>query len=168
MAYIVQTAPAWQAPSLPPFLQDLLTFRGRMNRARYWVAVLSLMCIAIVMVLIAVATRAMIPVGVATAALAIITAVAFLALAVPGYFIAIKRLHDRNKSGHWLWLFCLAPAALNLLAKLAVVQGAAPVGIVVMLVSIGISMWGFIEIACLKGMRGPNRFGPDPLQAHVS
>ena len=23
---------------------------------------------------------------------------------MPFYFIAIKRLHDRNKSGHWLWL----------------------------------------------------------------
>ena len=47
MAYAVQTTPAWQAPSLPPFLQDFLTFRGRMNRARYWGAVLSLVCIAI-------------------------------------------------------------------------------------------------------------------------
>jgi uncharacterized membrane protein YhaH (DUF805 family) len=68
--------------------------------------------------------------GVAAAALAIIAAVALLALAIPGYFIAIKRLHDRNKSGHWLWLFCLAPGVLNLLGKLAVAQGAALVGIV--------------------------------------
>src|SRR5215472_1155785 len=35
-SYAIQTTPAWQAPSLPSFLQDLLTFRGRMNRARYW------------------------------------------------------------------------------------------------------------------------------------
>jgi len=126
------------------------------------------MCITLVMVLIAVATRAMIPSGLATAALAIITAVALLALAVPGYFIAIKRLHDRNKSGHWLWLFCLAPAVLNLLAKLAVMQGAAPVGIVIMLVSISISVWCFVEIACLRGTSGPNRFGPDPLQVQAS
>src|SRR5262249_2916153 len=136
MAYAVQTTPAWQAPSLPPFLQDLLTFRGRMNRARYWRAVLSLTCIAIVMGLFAGATRALIQSGVATAALAIITVVALLALAVPGYFIAIKRLHDRDKSGHWLWLFCLAPGVLNLLGKLAVAQGAVPVGIVIMVMSI--------------------------------
>jgi len=168
MAYAVQTTPAWQAPSLPPFLQDFLTFRGRMNRARYWGAGLILMIVAIVMGLIAGATLTMIQNGVAAVALVIITSVAMLALAVPGYFIAIKRLHDRNKSGHWLWLFCLAPAVLNLLGKLAVAQGAAPVGMVIMLASIGISIWGFVEIACLRGTSGPNRFGPDPLQAQAS
>ena len=168
MAYAVQTTPTWQPPSLPPFLQDLLTFRGRMNRARYWGAVLSLVCIAIMMGLIAGATHAMIQGGAAAAALAIIMAVALLALAVPGYFIAIKRLHDRNKSGHWLWLFCLAPAVLNLLGKLAVPQGAAAVGIVIIMVSVGISIWGFVEIACLRGTSGPNRFGPDLLQAQTS
>jgi hypothetical protein len=24
-------------------------------------------------------------------------------------------------------------------------------------------IWGFVEMACLKGTSGPNRFGPDPL-----
>ena len=163
MAYAVQTTPAWQAPSLPARSPDV----SRAHESRQVLgAVLSLMCIAIVMGLIAGATRAMI--HVAAAALAIITAVAFLALAVPGYFIAIKRLHDRNKSGHWLWLFCLAPAVPKLLGKLAVVRGAAPVGIIIMLVSIGVSIWGFVEIACLRGTSGPNRFGPDLLQAQAS
>jgi len=168
MAYAFQTKPGWQAPSLPPFLQDLLTFRGRMNRARYWEAALILMGIAIVMGLIAGATLVMIKSSVAAAALAIIAAVALLALAIPGYFIAIKRLHDRNKSGHWLWLFCLAPGVLNLLGKLAVAQGAPLVGIVIMLASIGISIWGFVDVACLPGTSGPNRFGPDPLRAQAS
>jgi len=168
MAYAFQTKPAWQAPSLPPFLQDLLTFRGRMNRARYWEAALILMGIAIVMGFSAAATLAMIKSGVAAAALVVIMSVALLTLAVPGYFIAIKRLHDRNKSGHWLWLFCLAPGVLNLLGKLAVAQGAAPVGLVIVLASIGISTWAFVEICCLRGTSGPNRFGPDPLQAQAS
>jgi len=168
MAYAFQTTPAWQAPSLPPFLQDLLTFRGRMNRAWYWEAALILMGIAIAMGLIAGATLAMIKSSVAAVALVVIMSVALLALAVPGYFIAIKRLHDRNKSGHWLWLFCLAPGVLNLLGKLAIAQGAALVGMVIMLVSIGISIWGFVDMACLPGTSGPNRFGPDPLQAQPS
>jgi len=178
MAYAFQTKPAWQAPSLPPFLQDLLTFRGRMNRAKYWEAALILTGIAIVMGLIAAATLAMIQSGVAAAylkhpvgvpvAFVVIMSVALLALAIPGCFIAIKRLHDRNKSGHWLWLFCLAPTVLNLLGKLAVAQGAAQVGMVIMLASIGISIWGFVDMACLPGTSGPNRFGPDPLQAPAS
>ncbi|HST09779.1 MAG TPA: DUF805 domain-containing protein [Terriglobales bacterium] len=168
MAYAFQTKPAWQAPSLPPFLEDLLTFRGRMNRARYWEVALILMGIAIVMGLIAVATIAMIQSRVAAAVLVVVMSVALLALAVPGYFIAIKRLHDRNKSGHWLWLFSLAPAVLNLLGRLVVAQGAAQVGMVIMLASIGISIWGFVDMACLPGTSGPNRFGPDPLQAQAS
>ena len=117
MAYAVQTTPAWQAPSLPPFLQDFLTFRGRMNRASYWGAGLILVIVAIVMGLIAGATLTMIQNGVAAVALVIITSVAMLALAVPGYFIAIKRLHDRNKSGHWHWLFCLAPRRREFIAR---------------------------------------------------
>jgi uncharacterized membrane protein YhaH (DUF805 family) len=126
------------------------------------------MCIAFAMGIIAGATRETIQSGVAVAALAIITVAAILTLAVPGYFIAIKRLHDRNKSGHWLWLSCLAPAVLNLLGKLAVPQGAAPVGSVIMLVSIGISIWGFVEITCLRGTSGPNATRPDLLQPKAS
>src|SRR5262245_32927801 len=168
MAYAIQTKPAWQEPLLAPFLQDLLTFRGRINRARYWGLALGLMSIAFLVGLIAVATQGMIHGGVVKGVLAFITAVALLALAVPCYFLAIRRLHDRNKSAHWLWLFCLAPAVLNLLAKVAVAQGAAALVLVIALPSIGISIWGFVAIGCLRGTCGPNRFGPDPLQTHAS
>ena len=36
-----------------------------------------------------------------------------------------------------------------------------------MLVAIALYLWGFVEILCLRGTRGPNRFGPDP-QAPVN
>jgi uncharacterized membrane protein YhaH (DUF805 family) len=32
-------------------------------------------------------------------------------------------------------------------------------------VMIALSLWGFVEMLCLRGTRGPNRFGPDPLAA---
>ena len=170
MSYAVQTLPAWQAPSLPPFLHDLLTFGtheprqllvgvpqtfGRRYGARaggwdrHWNHA-TLVQNHLVLVAFGVVSGAM-----------------FMALALPCYFLAIKRLHDRNKSGHWLWLFCVAPGALNLLGKLAAAQGAPPVGMAIMLAGVGISIWGFVEIVCLRGTTGPNRFGPDPLEARA-
>jgi uncharacterized membrane protein YhaH (DUF805 family) len=54
----------------------------------------------------------------------------------PSLAVSLKRLHDRNKSAWWLFL-ALIPI----------------VGII----------WVFIELGCLKGTAGENRFGPDPL-----
>ncbi len=34
-------------------------------------------------------------------------------------------------------------------------------------VMIALSLWGFVEMLCLRGTTGPNRFGPDP-QAPVN
>jgi uncharacterized membrane protein YhaH (DUF805 family) len=137
-----------------------------MNRARYWRAVLTVLCISVAVAIFAGLLRAI--GNVPMAAVAVFWGVLLIAFAVPCYFIAIKRLHDRNKSGHWLWLFCLAPGALNLMGKMAVAQGATPVGMALMLAGIGVSIWGFLEIACLRGTTGPNRFGPDPLQGQAA
>jgi uncharacterized membrane protein YhaH (DUF805 family) len=38
-------------------------------------------------------------------------------------------------------------------------------GVVLSLVGAAISIWGFVEIGCLKGTTGPNKYGPDPLPA---
>ncbi len=32
--------------------------------------------------------------------------------------------------------------------------------------SFAISIWGFVEIGCLRGTEGPNQYGPDPLPPH--
>jgi uncharacterized membrane protein YhaH (DUF805 family) len=72
----------------------------------------------------------------------------------------IKRLHDRGKGAWWLALFFIAPGLLDklsdwldnaLLASLASALG------------FGLTIWGFVELFCLRGNKGPNRFGPDPL-----
>jgi uncharacterized membrane protein YhaH (DUF805 family) len=33
------------------------------------------------------------------------------------------------------------------------------------LVAFAISIWGFVELGCLRGTDGPNTYGPDPLEA---
>ena len=51
--------------------------------------------------------------------------------------VNVKRWHDRDKSGWWV-LIELIPL-------------------------IG-SIWALVELGCLKGTYGKNRFGPDPLE----
>jgi uncharacterized membrane protein YhaH (DUF805 family) len=74
--------------------------------------------------------------------------------------ILIKRLHDRNKSGWWMVLFFVVPGLFTQFEdRLGDSNAIAILGLVASVVS----LWGFIEIACLGGTGGPNRFGPDPL-----
>jgi uncharacterized membrane protein YhaH (DUF805 family) len=45
-------------------------------------------------------------------------------------------------------------------------MGGANAGDVVFLcgfVAFALYIWGFVEMGCLRGTVGPNRFGPDPL-----
>jgi uncharacterized membrane protein YhaH (DUF805 family) len=72
----------------------------------------------------------------------------------------LKRLHDRNKSGWWNVPFFIAP---NLLGKLADGLDDSYAAVFLTLVAFVLGFWGFVELICLRGTRGPNRFGPDPL-----
>ncbi len=57
---------------------------------------------------------------------------------IPGFAGTTKRWHDRNRSGWW-----------SLLLLVPVIGW----------------IWVFISLGCRDGSRGPNRFGPDPLEA---
>jgi len=72
---------------------------------------------------------------------------------------AIKRLHDRDKSGWWLLAFYAFPAASSYVDD---VEGTG-LPYLFSLVRIVFSLWGFVELGCLRGTPGPNRFGPNPL-----
>ena len=88
----------------------------------------------------------------------IVVAIRFLAAST------VRRLHDRNKSGWWIVPFFIAP---NLLSKVGDWLGDSYPADFLMLVMIALSLWGFVEMLCLRGTGGPNRFGPDP-QAPVN
>jgi uncharacterized membrane protein YhaH (DUF805 family) len=72
---------------------------------------------------------------------------------------AVKRLHDRDKSGWWIVPFVIAPILLGVLANWLDDSWLADLFILVM---IALGLWGFVEILCLGGTSGPNRFGLDP------
>lgn len=73
---------------------------------------------------------------------------------------SVKRLHDRNKSAWWLLLFFALPGLFG--GRLGDWLG----DWATMLFSLNafvFSVWGFVEMYCLRGTKGTNRFGADPL-----
>ena len=68
-----------------------------------------------------------------------ITLIAELVFFLPGLAVSVRRLHDRDKSG-WFLLLIFIPL----------------VGAIILLI------W-----YCQRGTIGPNRFGPDPLEAKL-
>lgn len=75
------------------------------------------------------------------------------------------RLHDRDKSAWWLAVFYLVPGVLGQLAKAAWSAGAAGTALhyILALAAFALTIWGFVEIGCLRGTAGSNTYGPNPL-----
>ena len=65
-----------------------------------------------------------------------ISLIVSLVMIYPSIALSAKRWHDRDKSAWWILI------------------GLIPI--------IG-AIWAFVEVGCLKGTTGPNRFGPDPV-----
>ena len=167
----------------------LFSFEGRINRAKYWYAVFasSAFCGVLLGVWAFALGRifgasiksvhlnffdiAPVKVTFSDAGPAFTETLIFLLFYAGGtpivvfgmWFLAattVKRLHDHDKRGWWIVPLLIAPGVFNRLA------GRLPdtyaVG-VLELVAFVLCLWGFIELLCLRGTRGPNRFGPDPL-----
>jgi uncharacterized membrane protein YhaH (DUF805 family) len=75
--------------------------------------------------------------------------------------VSIRRLHDRNRSAWWLLLYVLAPAMLQTIAAFNDLDAAWTVMLNVF--AGAILIWAFIDVGCLRGTWGTNRYGPDPL-----
>lgn len=136
---------------LLPYLQ----VTGRTNRQSFWVtSVLNYLAFLVAML------AAM---GLPIVGLVIAVPVFFLALWV-GFAVAVRRLHDRNKSGWWLVIIYAPVFMLTVLG--AVVSASDPeTGSGLNALGLPFSIWAFVELGCLKGTSGPNRFGDDPLRA---
>jgi uncharacterized membrane protein YhaH (DUF805 family) len=62
-------------------------------------------------------------------------------------------------------VFCLVPGVLGQFAKFAGMAGEAGTVLhtILVLASLALTIWGFVEIGCLRGSAGANTYGPDPL-----
>lgn len=167
-------------PNAVNLTQLLFGFKGRIQRLYWWVATLAVGGVSgIVTVLLEVAARdsgkfALDPhtqqieptgvFGVAVLAVGLVNLWCNLALSV-------KRLHDRDRTGWWVVAQVLAVflAAISVIVAIAMATGQMPIWYVVAvaacLVAMVLSVWLFVEIGFLRGTKGPNRYGPDPLGA---
>jgi uncharacterized membrane protein YhaH (DUF805 family) len=77
--------------------------------------------------------------------------------------VGVKRLHDRNKRGWWVFLFLLVPVLAFMIGVLAPELGRELTwtGSAIVL---GLGVWALIELGVLTGTAGPNRYGPTPLR----
>jgi len=131
----------------------LFGFRGRLNRAQIWLFFLIALCAFAVLGGVLALVRT-------TIATVVVTVAICIPLFIAGIATAVKRLHDRNRSGWWVVLFLFVPAVLYLAALVFPAEGPGPlVSALLCLLAAPLSLWGFIEIYCLRGTEGDNRFG---------
>jgi uncharacterized membrane protein YhaH (DUF805 family) len=104
-----------------------VTFSGRASRSEYWYWALFATIVGIVAVVIDIVVFPDMDIRP-------VNTIVSLALFLPGLAVAIRRLHDIDRTGWW---FLIAFTII---------------GLIVLLV-----------FFCTKGTAGPNRYGPDPL-----
>ncbi|MGA7086461.1 MAG: DUF805 domain-containing protein [Pseudolabrys sp.] len=132
------------------WLELLFGFRGRINRAKYWLTFLiyfvALFALYILFGLFF--SFPTDPVGI------ILTfAIPFIPIVISSVALAIKRLHDRNKSGWWLLVFYLLPGVIDNIGMYTAVQ------LVFHLASLALSIWALVELGFLRGTSGSNKYG---------
>ncbi|MBR1249872.1 DUF805 domain-containing protein [Bradyrhizobium sp. AUGA SZCCT0169] len=77
---------------------------------------------------------------------------------------SVKRLHDRNKSGWWMLLFFVMPGLYSQFGnRLEALLDDSYFAIPLSLNAFVFTVWGFVELYCLKGTTGTNAYGADPL-----
>ena len=90
--------------------------------------------------------------------------VAYILLAwLPQLSVTVRRLHDTDRSGWFIFMPFLASVGAvcaALFVGLGFGEGAAPLLLLIMAVPLMANIW-FLVVLCLPGTHGPNRFGPD-------
>jgi uncharacterized membrane protein YhaH (DUF805 family) len=145
-------------------------FEGRINRAKFWLATL---IYALVDIVVKAAKSAASWLGAAHGFNhpVVIQTLCFgfeLALWLSCLAVFAKRLHDRDKSGWWLLVLYIAPIAAVLLAGLIGTMNSDFGGFAARMCFLAVFaffIWFFVELGCLQGTRGYNRYGRDPLAA---
>jgi uncharacterized membrane protein YhaH (DUF805 family) len=108
-------------------------FQGRLNRKPFWIATLVLWLVSVGVTLVA-----SLLFGSQSTATTFLQGVVGLVLLIPSLAVAVKRYHDRDKSGWWILILFIPIIGL---------------------------IWYIVELGFLPGTPGPNRYGPDPLAA---
>src|SRR4029079_13415503 len=133
-------------------------FDGRVNRAKFWIAVLIFAAINVVLAIVGYVMDQSVVFQALNSMLGIVILISSIA-------VGVKRLHDRNKSGWYLLLFYLVPSVLVVIGVLigAFVEDSSIIDTVLVPLVLAIAVWAFIEMGCMRGTIGINQYGPDPV-----
>jgi uncharacterized membrane protein YhaH (DUF805 family) len=154
----------------------LFSFEGRIGRAQCWLAGLVWwVCGGVITLAVLLATAFVLWAtgvqvdAIRTSTIPWVRYLIGLPLLAAGIWIvaatATKRLHDRERSGLWVLPFFVAPLLLDRLWDW--LESPVP-ALIVSGVSAALSLWCFVELFCLRGTAGPNRYGADPLAEIVA
>ena len=150
-------------------MQELFEFlfgaSGRINRAKYWRSLLVFIGAGLLVGVILFTAA-----GLAAPLFILMLVIVFIPWLLWGFAFHTERLHDRGKSAWWLVVFYAVPGMLDHLAKAAWSAGAAGTGLhyTLALAGFALSIWGFVEIGCLRGDAGSNRYGSNPLSLRAA
>jgi uncharacterized membrane protein YhaH (DUF805 family) len=150
-------------------LKRYAEFSGRSRRMEFWMwflfqCLLSLLFVILIVASVGMgaltgdATQIMAGAGGALVIYAVWMLIS-LALFIPNLAVTIRRLHDTDRTGHWVWVFWgpyLAMLAMTLVGQNSPTsQGV--LGLVCLVGAIVLLVLMFFE-----GTKGPNRYGQDP------
>jgi uncharacterized membrane protein YhaH (DUF805 family) len=163
----------------------LFSFEGRINRAKYWLAGLVIVCWMMVLMLLLFVPVSYLfgsqkldvdfnvdhifalldPQSYRALSRSDLGSIVIEVIVMPSVLwmflaTAVKRLHDRDRSGWWLVVFFMLPALFGHFADRL------PDSYLVLFVIWPIPacyLWGVVELYFLPGTRWTNRFGPNPL-----
>ncbi|WP_272986353.1 MULTISPECIES: DUF805 domain-containing protein [Hyphomonas] len=128
------------------FFARYVDFQGRSMRSEYWwVYLFNMIIVAIWAILffvlggINMRTEEVSPLGFILIAL---IAIYGLAIVIPSIALFVRRLHDINQTG-WIYLGLVVASVIPVIGFIASIA--------------------MIVIACIPGTKGPNKYGPDPL-----
>jgi lipoprotein-releasing system ATP-binding protein len=144
-----------------PLPQSLLSLEGRLGRAGYWLTGI------FPTVLLGLAGWAIYRYGNGGKA-GLLGALAWFTLNLfllwPLIATGAKRCHDRNRSGKFLLLVFVPGAILGVLAFLVTTLELSALFWLIGVPPALFLLWALVEIWCLKGTEGPNRYGADPVR----
>ncbi|MDE2577800.1 MAG: DUF805 domain-containing protein [Hyphomicrobiales bacterium] len=143
-------------------LTSLLERDGRAGRLAWWGTMAALLIGFIVWAVGAAwALAAAREEGVPTAGGLAVSLLALAAFAISmsaAIAVGVRRLHDRGKSGHWLWLYYAAPVILQALGENAF-RAVRPLAALMLAASLALSVWAVLELGLMPGRKSVNAYG---------
>jgi uncharacterized membrane protein YhaH (DUF805 family) len=143
-------------------LRNYVTFKGRARRKEFWM--FTLIHVIVTMALNFV-DRGLLVAGSPVFGVSTLYG---LGTFLPELAVRVRRLHDTDRSGWWIFLLW-TPQLLGIAAAVLMLSdsdgssGNNMMGLLVLVLVVSLAgAVAFLVFMCLDGTRGRNRFGPDP------